>query len=517
MNREFSTLKNHRGLLLVLMCVCILVSIWGQAARRETLDDLLTTYRAYGLPFPPDDAKLVIYDSGLSYMGVDGKEHTSKYLAFLLKQGSRSEPGVLLIGPFVHHVDHGRGKVAFVEPSRSVARDIAPQWYEPVFELNIGLITAIQCKARGWEPLAKSLLKNSLKSDYGHHFSAFYQPADLAPKTALAMAAWAYWGNQLIEPASDRKLIAKRMKSLLHTEPRLNKKHNRALLESLEAALVPSKAKPGTVEAMIDDLVEMCSQSRSLTAHDELAPKYLRLAELGFKAVPELIKHLDDNRLTRSVEIGFNNFAPYHRTVGNIVSDLMQDLSGKQLGKNRLEHRRVAIWELKEFDPKRFTKLLLQTLNDLPKTPKQSYWSCPEASFANLVMETDNEEVWQTFKRVAKRSDVGLRMEFLNMMNYCHIGDRQRKQRLDFLQVFLNDLSVRDVKSNPKMFEGPYAGSDFPRLEVRNLAAQQIGWMLHISATPEPNWAPEQWAAFRAKVRAALEKERKSSEQPKAK
>ncbi|MHC4573245.1 MAG: hypothetical protein ACYS76_03810 [Planctomycetota bacterium] len=615
MNKDSRSLQKRRGLLVGLICALILVLIWSYATIVKKPYDLLTTYRAYGLPLPPDDARLVIYDKGLSYARLDGKEHTYKYLAFLLEQGSSSEPDLLLVGPFVHRIERGRGKVTFVGPNRRAARDIRAQWYEPVFELNTGLFTAIQCKARGWNSLADALLKRSLKSDYGHRFSGFYQPADLPPKAALAMAAWAYWGNQLIEPDSDRKLIAARMKSLLQTEPRLDKDYNRALLASLEAALLPSEAEPNTVEAMIDDLVEMCWKSNGLSGHHELDKRYLRLGELGFEAAPKLIQHLDDKRLTRSVLIGFNNFAPYHRTVGDIVSDLLQHISGKELGKNwllrlkgwnvekktalswwkkarkigeeryvlenvlpsepneqwpneimlriitrrytsdlparyttllddrrslqswpiaqaitrssldpeqkinlfvyaannrNLEHRRAAFWELKKLDSKRFEELLVQTLDDLPPTPTEAYGLCREASFANLVMETDSEKVWATFLRAAKRSDVGLRMEFLSAMNYCYVGDRHRRQRLVFLRSFLDDTSVRHVSSRPEMFEGPYAASDFRCLEVRNLAAQQIAVMLKMPSLPKPDWSTQHWAAFRAEIRAALEKQSKT-------
>lgn len=579
-------------------------------ADSEITKKLLDCYRSYGMPFAPIDANLVIYDNGLSYIGPDGSEKTNKYLAFLVSQDSQSQSQTLLIGPFIHRIENWQGEIKFVKADDIVLNDIQTQWHNPVFELNITLFTAIQCKNRGWDNLAEALIEKGLKESYGHQFSAFYQPENLEPKTALAMAAWAYWGNQLIEPDSDRKLIAERMKSLINEESKLNIEYNRNIIESLEAALVPSEAKPGTIEALIDELVEMCTSTGALMTQKDYDAKYLKLAELGFKAIPDLIEHLDDKRLTRSVTIGFNNFPSYPRTVGDVVSDLLQDLSGKELGQNwldrqrgwrieekdalswwskarkageekyfldnvlpqdtknkmpnrimlhiiakryyahlpdiyktvldkrsymqswpvaevftesaipkkqkielftyacknkNLEHRRAAFWELKEIDPGSFIELLLQTLNELPSSPKEPYWNCREASFANLVMETNNDEIWETFKHVAKKSDVGLRMEFLNVMNYSCIGEKNFKRRLDFLKSFLNDVEVRDINSNTEMFDGPCAESDFPILEVRNLAAKEIGWILKVSEMPAPNWTPEQWASFRLKVEKELE------------
>ena len=48
--------------------------------------------------------------------------------------------------------------------------------------------------------------------------------------------------------------------------------------------------------------------------------------------MPVLIKHLDDQRVTRIVLQGFNNFPTYRRRVGAVVSDLLQDLAGNEMG-----------------------------------------------------------------------------------------------------------------------------------------------------------------------------------------
>jgi len=524
-------------------------------ADSEITKKLLDCYRSYGMPFAPIDANLVIYDNGLSYIGPDGSEKTNKYLAFLVSQDSQSQSQTLLIGPFIHRIENWQGEIKFVKADDIVLNDIQTQWHNPVFELNITLFTAIQCKNRGWDNLAEALIEKGLKESYGHQFSAFYQPENLEPKTALAMAAWAYWGNQLIEPDSDRKLIAERMKSLINEESKLNIEYNRNIIESLEAALVPSEAKPGTIEALIDELVEMCTSTGALMTQKDYDAKYLKLAELGFKAIPDLIEHLDDKRLTRKARKAgeekyfLDNVLPqdtknkmpnrimlhiiakrYYAHLPDIYKTVLDKRSYMQSWpvaevftesaipkkqkielftyacKNKnLEHRRAAFWELKEIDPGSFIELLLQTLNELPSSPKEPYWNCREASFANLVMETNNDEIWETFKHVAKKSDVGLRMEFLNVMNYSCIGEKNFKRRLDFLKSFLNDVEVRDINSNTEMFDGPCAESDFPILEVRNLAAKEIGWILKVSEMPAPNWTPEQWASFRLKVEKELE------------
>jgi hypothetical protein len=121
-------------------------------------------------------------------------------------------------------------------------------------------------------------------------------------------------------------------------------------------------------------------------------------------------------------------------------------------------------------------------------------------------MATDDAGAWKTLRRVAKRSDVALRMEFLNHMKYSYIGARQRQQRLDFLAAFLDDAEAPDVTRNPKMFEGPHAGFRFRRLEVRDLAAMEIASILGMPDRPDMTWMPERWKKLRAQVKGRLKK-----------
>ena len=308
-------------------------------------DQLLADYRGYGLPLPPEDAKLVRFESGGRYILNDKLMPPTYFLGFLLQPGTKDNPPLLLVGTQEVRLDAHK-TVEVVEPKPELVKGIDLRWWgQSTFEMNAGLAIALQCKARGWNDLAQELWTASLKQDSGHHFGAFYQPANLPNRTAVAYLAWAYSGNELVKPDTDRAKTAKRMKALLAAEPELNTEGNQALLKSLEAALVPSTAKPGTVERMIDDLTEMCNTGRR---HDEADPRYSRLAHMGFAAVPALIEHLDDDRLTRSVKQGFNNFPTWNLRVKHVVSDLLQELAGEEVGKDWL--RRQQGWGVEKAD-----------------------------------------------------------------------------------------------------------------------------------------------------------------------
>jgi hypothetical protein len=305
--------------------------------------------------------------------------------------------------------------------------------------------------------------------------------------------------------------------------------------------------------------------------------------------VPTLIRLLDDERLTRFVSVGFNNFPPWILRVQHVAGTLLQELAGEDLGKDwlrslqgsavtkeaaaawwmraraageetwlrghvlptepqgewpnrtmldllaaryphrlaevyravlaerphvqswpivaaivrsgldtraktellllgaghdRLEHRRAALWKLKELDPGRFRSVLMATLQATPRTPATPYWSCREAAFAHLVIETADDAAWRTLLETARRVDVGLRLELLAPMAYA--GKPHRERRVAFLAAFLDDPALRDA--------------------ARDFAATQLAAILDLPGErPDAGWSASQWAAFRGRVRALLE------------
>jgi len=290
-------------------------------------DSLLADYRGYGLPLPPKDAKLVKFESGGRYILNDKLMPPTYFLGFLLRSATKENPALQLVGAEEVRLDSYK-TIEVVEPKPELVKELDLRWWGPsTFGMNAGLAVALQCKARGWNDLAEQLWTASIKQASGHPYVAFYQPENLPNRTAVAYLAWAYSGNELVKPDTERTKTAKRIEALFSAEPRLKNEDTQALLKSLEAALMPSTAKPGSVERMADDLTDVCNTGRS---HDEADPRYTRLAQMGFAAVPALIEHLDDDRLTRSFIQGFNNFPPWIRPVKHVVTDLLKDLAGAE-------------------------------------------------------------------------------------------------------------------------------------------------------------------------------------------
>jgi hypothetical protein len=176
-------------------------------------------------------------------------------------------------------------------------------------------------------------------------------------------------------------------------------------------------------------------------------------------------------------------------------------------GRNESRRQREVAFEiLRTLDHEFFIETVLKMLDELPRTPKGSYWRCPEQAVVSLVLRTDDARVWKALQTAARRVDVGLRMQLLHRVSGDDGEKERRPQRLVFLKSFLDDTTLRDVDADPGRYVAVPAGDGFPRLEVRNLAALELAELLKLDRKPQPNWDAEQWARFRDEVREALKR-----------
>lgn len=287
------------------------------ATSREQLDKLLAAYKAYGLPLPPANAKLVRYLACREYVD-NGVRHSAKYgLAFLLKAETKGAEFDLLIG-----VRRESGslheKYEIVEPKLSVLGRTDPNW--------VDLQTAIQFHARGWDELAQPIVA---------HWS---KDSNTTPMIRLTIDAWEHWTRDLCSPEVNWSKLAPQLQIILDREPKAFEPHHRHLLRSMQLALQPSNAKPGSMDALVDRLIDAPMETGAMFTYKD-DPRYLKVALHGFALVPTLIAHLDDERLTRTRRNGFNNFHSWQYRVQHIVSDLLQDLAGEDLGKDWLRRQ----------------------------------------------------------------------------------------------------------------------------------------------------------------------------------
>jgi len=152
---------------------------------------------------------------------------------------------------------------------------------------------------------------------------------------------------------------------------------------------------------------------------------------------------------------------------------------------------------------KSFPELLIQALDELPAAPDEPYYSTV-GSLAAMVANSEDPKAWQALLRLAKRVDVGTRMEFLNHMSYCCTKNTPLEPHINFVRQFLDDTSVRDVKSNPEMFNMLSAGSTFDKIAVRDFAALKLAYLLGLDVERDPTWTEADRQQLRQRVKAKL-------------
>ena len=157
------------------------------------------------------------------------------------------------------------------------------------------------------------------------------------PDQALASLALLHWYNACLDPESDRSVIVIELKSLVNKFPNLDKISEYPVLESTWTSQIPGEKQvkesgPVTetierleltinnryrggdkVEQLIDSLCDSTMvgsdmENYSIVFTQHSYDSLQALASIGYKAIPQLIAHFDDNRLVRSSKEGMKGF-----------------------------------------------------------------------------------------------------------------------------------------------------------------------------------------------------------------
>jgi hypothetical protein len=270
------------------------------------LDRMLALHHEYGLPLPPPNASLVRYvaESGRAGLlfSLDGKQAL----------GRSNEPTSV-------------ASLTIVKPDpTTLGNELIPD----------EIYFAIACQDRGWTELARATLRKAALQ------SEFWLNED-----NIASHAWEYWRDKhKRDPGTPLSVIAKYLKRT-PVPGDYDNAYARDFLRALELSLKPSNAPPGSDEALIDDLVELCgvfSYGFNNTKGVRYDPRYRAIIRRGFDIVPALIAHLDDARVTR-IRPGDDDIEDF--SVGSIAFDLLAQLSGESflLNDKTLEARYAAV------------------------------------------------------------------------------------------------------------------------------------------------------------------------------
>ncbi len=343
---------------LLCVCGCMLSQIISRAAGQEPSDvdhrlpmELVKRFGEYGLPLPPKNAQLVQLHARMNKITTENGEKYNLAFRYVDPEGN----DVVAIGTELESVSNiakiGITIREFELTSALDIRNLRVQWKNIPFEVNAGFATAIQCEYLGLHSLGEQLLNTSIRAEAGHPRSLFFQAANVRAQTMLARVAWAHWANELVRPGTNRTDIARRMEALISQEPSLQSPSANEFLRLVRATSSRTDASSDSIERAIDALIDMSNQIRP-DGEMSIDPRYLKVVELGFDAVPQLIRHLDDDRLSRCITLGFNNFPTHHCQVREIVSELLAQLAGTDLRNGTL--RELQSHCLQEADVERW-------------------------------------------------------------------------------------------------------------------------------------------------------------------
>lgn len=233
-------------------------------------------YQAFDLPLPPKNAKLL----RLTWVRPDNPpDHRSWVeVGFPLAADTKGKPSKVLVGLNEERWYAGEH---YLEQELTAANwnglTSHTRWNEPIL--------AAQCEALGQHELAM-VVWEAWRKNGGTLTNA---------NSTVAQLGWEWWVRQFQHHDADRAKVARRLQLIAVDHPAADAD----LLRRLKLSLHPSDAKPGSVEALIDELLDV-SVFPEYERLEERDPRLTAILRLGFDAVPALIDHLDDERLTRS-------------------------------------------------------------------------------------------------------------------------------------------------------------------------------------------------------------------------
>lgn len=150
---------------------------------------------------------------------------------------------------------------------------------------------AVACRLRGWDELAERLYARAWEINAERENNE---------DVISELQGSAYWRLelQLTQLGTDRVELVRRLKALADRNTNLGHPANLQDLDELAAGLKTRVSPPGTMESLIDGLIDYKNWNFDSDPAVGEAP-YWALADKGFDAVPALIDHLRDERLTR--------------------------------------------------------------------------------------------------------------------------------------------------------------------------------------------------------------------------
>lgn len=291
---------------------------------RAQMDEMVRLYKSYGLPVPPKNAKLYRV-----HQNPKSDDHKLDALVFVDEghgqQGRCAYWGTRRItrGELLHpklSPDPRIEPVKLTDPWITTRRRSIGRIGAELDFVTLWAIT-IQLSATGRRDLAAKL-QPTWYNEFSTHSSFGWNAKWATPRGCVETIALDFAREEWCRPDGNRQLAARIVNRVSKGD---FAKSLRAEGAGMLAALQPGRAKAGTVEALIDDLVRA---PRTDDGYYASSPSVKRLAATGAKAIPALRSHLGDIRITRLLAGGFNG-PVFNASVGFLCLEILRSLEGR--------------------------------------------------------------------------------------------------------------------------------------------------------------------------------------------
>jgi hypothetical protein len=170
-------------------------------------------------------------------------------------------------------------------------------------------------------------------------------------ETRVAFLAMQHWTNEIVQPSADLKVVAEHMRQVFAREPKVANEENKKTLQRLDLTVSGRYEGPDVDEALIDKFCDLTQDGSRLESQDSTQKHafdpLLAVVYRGFEAVPALLRHMGDERLTRAVHSGFMNAPTMLCTVGDVCWTVLSeyaDAGRDALGASREDGKLLEAW-----------------------------------------------------------------------------------------------------------------------------------------------------------------------------
>ena len=360
------------ALKLLLIVTTLLLVLSNPAAAQKPqdpaflLDLLLDDYQKYGLPFPPEEAKLALIQPSFAIASPLDKIAAFVYPTHRRRNAVAAIPlsslnvkipvrwKIDFNPPYWDVYEEAEVKNYWVDSTVANQLEVVLSFKYPAFSDDQHLILlAILCRQRYLLEVASLFLNRAYKG----------READYDPRRELADMAWQYWRGAFEHGRVARGAVVSHLRTILQMPYGLDTKSHRSLVADLTLPVKRAEDGDDRVERLLNRLVnceprDFSYPNKEAVDVSRISPYYVELWRLGYDAVPALLKHLDDSRVTRFVMLfqgvgGQSNFEGFdtHRfeRISDIVREILYDLSGLAT----LQPQKLEAWwrELQKFEP----------------------------------------------------------------------------------------------------------------------------------------------------------------------